>query len=90
MRATTITMHATQAATISHTEVPTLLCPAMARKPAQAAAAFHLSFEGTVPKKRKLTDVASRSHVNKPTKSTKKVLDDHLSWDNFLKMLILL
>ncbi len=32
---------------------------------------FHLSFEGMAPKKHKLTDVASLSHMGKPAKSSK-------------------
>jgi hypothetical protein len=42
---------------------------------------FHLSFEGMLLKKRKLTDVASQSHKGKPTKSSRKASDNHLSWD---------
>jgi hypothetical protein len=34
-----------------------------------------------VPKKCKLIDVVSQFHKSKPTKSTKKVLGDYLSWD---------
>ena len=46
---------------------------------------FHLSFESMLPRKRKLTNVASKSHKGKPAKSNKKVLDDHLSWDDLFE-----
>ncbi len=46
---------------------------------------FHLSVEGMLPKKRKLTSVASQSHKGKPTKSSKKVSDDQLSWDKMFE-----
>jgi hypothetical protein len=40
---------------------------------------FHL--EHASPKKRKLTKDAIRSHKGNPAKSSKKALDDQLSWD---------
>ena len=46
---------------------------------------FHLSFESMLPRKRKLTNVASKSHKGKPAKSNKKVLDDHLSCDKMFE-----
>ena len=38
-----------------------------------------------LPKKHKLTDVASQSHKGKPAKSNKKVSDEHLSWDEMFE-----
>jgi hypothetical protein len=40
---------------------------------------FHL--ERMCPKKRKLTNVAIRSHKGNPAKSSKKASDDQFSWD---------
>ena len=40
---------------------------------------FHL--EHMWPKERKLTKVAIRSHKSKPARSSKKALDNQLSWD---------
>ncbi len=40
---------------------------------------FHL--ERVIPKKRKLTKNAIRSHKGNPAKSSKKALDNQLSWD---------
>jgi hypothetical protein len=34
-----------------------------------------------LPQKHKLTDVSSQSHKGKPTKSSKKASDDHISLD---------
>ena len=57
----------------------------MARKPAQGSKTVdensHLSFEGLVPKKHKLTDVVAQFLKGKSAKAIKKVADDHLSWD---------
>jgi hypothetical protein len=37
------------------------------------------------PKKRKLTKVAIQSHKGNPNKTSKKALDDQLSWDEVFK-----
>ena len=47
---------------------------------------LHLSFEGRVPQKQILTDTASWFRVSKPAKSTKKVSDDRLSWDEVFEV----
>ncbi len=44
---------------------------------------YHL--QRKIPKKRKLTKVAVRSHKGNPTKSSEKASDDQLSWDEVFK-----
>ena len=87
MRVTIIMTLATQAATCGshHTPMPSDGEVASATSDGSKTVKENFHLERMNPKKRKLTKVAIRSHKGNPAKSSKKALDDQLSWDEVFK-----